>query len=241
MGGVDAAVRARDGHEPCDAGAARRLRLVPSAGADREDGGDRRRDLGWSLRPRARRRLRRVGARNLRAADGAARIAVRGIVRDRPPAARRRTRHVRGGLLHGGRRRAPAEARTPRPVDGREHRTADARDHAPARPGLEHLVHVVREHGRRVQGAERDDRRGGRGGRPRPARRSRAAPAFSSSSTPRQYGARTTRTRCPSRPTESARCSTSWRRPVRTRRSSSSGRSPRSRSARSARRSGSRS
>ncbi len=49
---------------------------LPSAGADREDGGDRRRDLGRSLRPRARRRLGRVGARDLRAARSS--VAYRG-------------------------------------------------------------------------------------------------------------------------------------------------------------------
>ncbi len=98
-------------------------------GLDRQDGGNRRRGLGRPFRPRARRRVGRVGARHLRASHGAARIAVRGVVRDRPPAPRRGAGHVRRQLLERGRRRPVAGARSSCTPDGWLDWPAHARDH----------------------------------------------------------------------------------------------------------------
>ena len=90
MGGVDADGRARGGRpSACELGP-----LVACAGfhppaADREDGGDDRRDQRRALRARARRGLEPARVRRVRHPVRPARVALRGGVRDHPrPAGR---------------------------------------------------------------------------------------------------------------------------------------------------------
>ena len=235
MGGMDDARRARGRHRARPARPARRVRELPSSRAHREDGRDRRRDLGRALRARARRRLGRDRALDLRASRRAPRVALRRVLRDRPPPARGRARDVRGPVLERGRCGAAARAGAAGAADGRLDRPADARPHAAARGLVEHVVHVVWQHRRRLRGAEREDRRGLRGGWTRACARFSAAPPSSSSSTRRPSSGRTTPRRCRlPRTTWRTRFATS-RRPAPTRQSSSCGRSPRPRSASSAR------
>src|SRR3954467_12335547 len=101
VGGVDAARRARRRHGARDARRALRVRLLPPAGADRQDGRHGRRGERRPLRARAGRGLERDGIPRLRAALRPARLALRRGLRDRARAARRGARHG-GGLPLAG-------------------------------------------------------------------------------------------------------------------------------------------
>ena len=110
-------------------------------------------------RARPRLRLERGRVPCLRPSVRPSRLPVRGGVHDRPAAARRRARDVRGALPPGRRRRAPAEAHDGAEADARCERAADALDRSAARRELEHLVLALRQHGRRLRRGERWDLR----------------------------------------------------------------------------------
>ena len=222
MGGLDDACGAGGGHRARRARPARRLRLVPPARAHREDGGDDPGGERRPVRPRPRCRLERDRVPRLRPAVRPSRLALRGVVRDRPAHARRRAGDARGPVLAGGRSRRPAAAGAAGPADDRLERPAHARGHAPVRRPLEHLVRPLRQHGRGLCRAERVRDGAVRAGRAGPGRRSTARLRCWSSSTPTPPSGRTPTSASRatrSRRTRCARTSTPSRRPARTRRS----------------------
>ena len=151
VGLLDDTCVARRHHRARRARPARRVYRVPSPRHPRAAGGCDRRAERRALRRCARRRLEPGRVSRVRHPVRPPRLTL----------SKRRSRLPGGSSLasasrsraapHGARRGPAAAARSPAEADDRRKRAAHVVDRAPARRCLEHLVHALQQHARRVR------------------------------------------------------------------------------------------